>query len=525
MKSYSKTVLSDWLLLLIYSGLLICIYHSSLTQLIGHEWNREDYTYGLLIPLLVLYLIWDNRKAFTSIEAKPSWGGLILLILGLTMFWIGELGGEYLTLYLSLTLTVIALCWVAMGWKKLRTIMFALLFSLAMYPPPNFLHNKITFKLKLISSEVGVWLLHLYGMSAYREGNVIDLGFTQLQVVDACSGLRYLFPLMVLAVLMAYFFKAALWKKSILLLSAVPLAILVNAFRIALTGILFELWGPAVAEGFFHGFSGWFIFMFGLFVLLLEMWVLSRINSGRLHGKSSPSVEAIGVRQQKGVALQPAPGRQRVFSLQSIVAVLLLGTTLVANQVVDFREKRPLVKAFKQFPQHLGKWDGRSEEMEQEFLDALNLSDYALINYQDTAGRQVNFYTAYYQSQTKGKSIHSPANCLPGGGWIFEKSGTTEIPVNDTRGEKIAVNRAFMRKGDSRQLSYYWFPQRHRILTTAYQLKWFNFWDAFTRQRTDGALVRLITPVYPGEEVEAADARLVDFTREAILALEEFLPK
>ena len=117
-------------------------------------------------------------------------------------------------------------------------------------------------------------MVHLYGMSGYREGNVIDLGFTQLQVVEACSGLRYLIPIMVLSLLLAYFFRAHLWKRIVLFVSSIPLAIVVNSLRIALTGILSSIWGAKVAEGFFHGFSGWLIFLFALAFLLLEMWVL-----------------------------------------------------------------------------------------------------------------------------------------------------------------------------------------------------------------------------------------------------------
>jgi len=99
-------------------------------------------------------------------------------------------------------------------------------------------------------------MLQWYGMSAFREGNIIDLGFTQLQVVDACSGLRYLYPLIIMAILLAYFFKSAWWKKVVMVMSAVPLTIATNSLRIAMTGVLYEIWGPAVAEDFFHGFSG-----------------------------------------------------------------------------------------------------------------------------------------------------------------------------------------------------------------------------------------------------------------------------
>ncbi|MGD9661596.1 MAG: exosortase, partial [Porticoccaceae bacterium] len=252
---------------LLFGLLLAALYYSSFTWLVLKDWSREDYSYGWLIPLIVLYLVWEKRPTLRTTPANPSWLGLLALLPGLVLYWIGELSGEFFSQYLSFTLIVIGLCWLHLGWKKLKVLLFALLLTLAMYPPPHFLHDRITFQLKLISSELGIWLLHLYGMSAYREGNVIDLGFTQLQVVDACSGLRYLFPLIILAVLLAYMYRERLWKKIVLVLSVIPLTLVINALRIALTGILYKFWGPVVAEGFFHDFAGVFIFMVGLGVL------------------------------------------------------------------------------------------------------------------------------------------------------------------------------------------------------------------------------------------------------------------
>ena len=145
------------------------------------------------------------------------------------------------------------------------------------------------------------------------------------------------------------------------------------------------------------------------------------------------------------------------------------------------------------------------------------------MNYQDRQGRSVNFYTAYYESQRKGESIHSPETCLPGGGWEFREAGATAIPLQG--GASMKVNRAFIEKGGARQLTYYWFAQRGRVLTNLYQLKLYAFWDALTRQRTDGALIRLITPVYEREKLEDAEARLQGFTREIVPVLDGFIPK
>lgn len=525
-------------------GLLVAaMYYSTLSWLATVDWAREDYSYGYLIPLIVLYLLWDKRSSLFDVPNHPSWSGLVPFLIGLILFWLGELGGEFFTLYASFWLVLVGLCWLSLGWEKLKAVWFAFFMLLTMFPLPNILYGKVSFQLKLVSSKLGVWLIQLYGMSAYREGNVIDLGFTQLQVVDACSGLRYLIPLIVLGILLAYFFHAAFWKRIALVLSTIPLSIITNSLRIALTGILYESYGAQVAEGFFHGFSGWFIFMTTLAVLVAEMWLLKKmpprevVRSSQAHGRSgsasgdnSPSVpadadsppddssgEAVEAVRKAGAAAWLKPP-------QFVAAVALIGLTLILSQGVEFREKIPISQPLDQFPLEIGPYTGQRQTMEERFIVTLDLSDYTIIDYKDPDGRTVNFYVAYYESQRKGESIHSPATCLPGGGWQFKESGAVDLPMKGPDGQAFTVNRAFIEKGEYRQISYYWFPQRGRILTNAYQLKMFAFWDALTKQRTDGALVRIITPVYPNEAPSAAEQRLQAFTADVTPVLAEFLP-
>ena len=246
------------------------------------------------------------------------------------------------------------------------------------------------------------------------------------------------------------------------------------------------------------------------------------------------------------------------------------------SSTVEFREKIPIKMSLDQFPLKVGEWSAdRRLPIAQMFLDELDLSEYVMVNYNDRSGKSVNFYVAYYESQSKGKSIHSPASCLPGSGWDFRQSGTMEIAdtasnngagksVNfyvayyetQSKGKSIhspatclpgsgwdfrqsgavtisntstndgamRVNRAVMQLGSKYQISYYWFPQRGRILTNAYMLKLFVFWDALTKQRTDGALVRLVTQVYEGEKLEEAEERLQKFVRDIVPVLEEYIP-
>lgn len=208
----------------------------------------------------------------------------------------------------------------------------------------------------------------------------------------------------------------------------------------------------------------------------------------------------------------------------SFIAAGLLAATFIVLLTVDFRQETPSTQSFSKFPLQIGEWKGDSATIEQKIIDSLDLTDYFIRNYRDSNNNIVNAYSAYYESQTKGESIHSPETCLPGSGWSFENAGTVKISLSDSTIESVAVNRAVMTKGDSRQLTYYWFPQHDRILTNAYQLKWFNFWDALTRQRTDGALVRLITPIYRGEKNGEADERLAKFMGDFLPVYYEFLP-
>jgi exosortase D (VPLPA-CTERM-specific) len=515
----------------VYAALLAGIYHFAYSWLIHQDWPREDYNYGYLIPLVVLYLVWEKRRDLASVPASPTWGGIFPFIFGIILFWAGYLAGELYSVYLSSWLIVCALLWIHWGWKKLRVIAFPILLSLSIFPLPHFLNTKLTFSLKLISSRLGVALIQLTGMSAYREGNVIDLGFTQLQVVDACSGLRFFFPLIVMGILLAYFYRLRLWKGLLLVLSAVPLSILMNGMRIAFTGIIYQFWGAGAAEGFFHGFSGWLIFMASFGVLVGELKCLNRFSlekpltgGTKAYGKSPPGAaipEVLSTAEARQV------GANRGFmtiekAKYFLLPAAFLGTTVVLLNTVDFHENAPPRKIFAQFPNQVGNWTGTRQTLEQQFIKSLDLSDYIIMDYRNSGGPLVNFYVAYYQSQKMGESIHSPETCLPGSGWVFRQADEASVSLPD--GKAITVKRAVMEKGDDLQLVYFWVPARGRILTNAYEMKLFNVWDALILKRTDAALVRIITPISGSESPEQAETRLRTFLRTILPPLSEFLP-
>ncbi len=513
----------SWIKAGVYALGIILIYYSALVWMIFHEWAREDNSHCYLIPFVVLYLLWEKRSALRSFASVPSWKGAVPLLFGLGLFWVGEFGGEFFTLYISLWLVVVGLIWLHNGSRKLREMGFALFMMLTMFPFPNFINTKILVNLRIISSDLGVKMLHLCGMSVYREGNIIELPFTNLQVVDACSGLRFVVSLGILSLLMAYLFGGSLWKKAILFLSSLPLAIFTNSIRIAVTGILWSFWGARVAEGFFHGFSGWLIFMVTIPVLLLEMWVLGKIG-GKTESATQPVVKEKSIISPSVEQMPETPPFSRSTILQPVfvTALVLLAATFALSRGVEFREKIPLKKSFNEFPLTVGEWAGKRQSMEQLFIDSLHFSDYIMVSYRNPKGPEIDFYVAYYETQRKGETTHSPETCFPGSGWSFKQAGLAIIDGGD--GRMMKVNRTLVEKSGSRQLMYFWFPQRGRILTSLPQVKIYSFWDALTRQRTDGALVRMITPVYKSERIEDAEKRLQGFAREIAPALEEFIP-
>jgi exosortase D (VPLPA-CTERM-specific) len=507
-----------------YSAFFIAMYHASLAFMVS-RWDNVEYNYCYLIPFIFLYLLWEKRDFLLDSPSQNSYFALSFFVVGISLYWLGELAGEFYTLYLSSWFVFVSFFWLHWGWKKIKETSFAFLLLITLFPLPHFIYGKFSFQMQLLSSRLGVWLLQLYGTPVYREGNVIDLGFMQMQVVEACNGLRYLFPLMVLGLVMAYFFKAPFWKRIVLFLSSVPISIGLNSIRIALTGILSIFFGPKAAEGFFHDFEGWVIFMLALGIMVLEMMLLKRI--AQRGGKTADDDETS---QGSTDSDADESGGQRIFKRKQKLDYILFGSVSLAmaacifiGQYVDFYEKVPIRRSFVDFPTQIEDWNGRKSSMEQIYLESLDLSDYLVINYRQ-GSQHINFYVAYYENQRKGESIHTPATCLPGGGWELAKPKVVEFPVNTTDNQTARALRVYMTKGSSRQMVYYWFYSRGRYLTNNYILKFFNFWDALTQQRTDGALVRVITPVGEFEELADADERMIGFLTEAVPILDEYIP-
>lgn len=236
------------------------LYGDVMSSLIRQWASDDNYSHGFLIVPLALYCAWERRRLLSAAERRPHVGGLVLVLLSLVIFAIGILAAELFLTRISLVGIVIGTIAFVWGTAHLRLLAFPLALLPLMVPLPALVFNQIAFPLQLLASQVGETTLAAAGIPVLREGNVLELPNTTLAVAEACSGIRSLISLITLAIVLAYFTERRPGARVLIVASAVPIAILANASRVAGTGFASHWFGAQAAEGFFHGFSGWLMF-------------------------------------------------------------------------------------------------------------------------------------------------------------------------------------------------------------------------------------------------------------------------
>ncbi len=285
-------------------------YATVLRKLSFDWWNDENYSHGLLIPVIIGYMLWLQRDKLAAISTKPSLiFGAAAVVFALFALWAGVAGAELYTQRMSLVLLLIGTVLYFWGWRLLQALIVPFALLLLAIPIPAIIFNKIAFPLQLFASRCAVWTMSLFGIPVLRQGNIIELKplnsfqTKKLEVVEACSGIRSLMTLITLAVVFAYFTHPrakndvktlggwirsyGFWRSTILVSSAVPIAILTNAMRVSGTGVLAHYYGTQVADGFFHSFSGWVVYIVAFLMLFGVGWILDRFRPASLSKKES----------------------------------------------------------------------------------------------------------------------------------------------------------------------------------------------------------------------------------------------
>lgn len=257
--------------------LVFVLYGSILGHLVENWWNNPDYGHGFLVPVFSGYVLWKQRERLSAIPLKPSNFGLLVMLGAIGLLFLGSLGAELFTSRFSLLIVIAGIVLFLAGWKMLKAVSFPLSFLVLMIPIPVIVYNQITFPLQLIASRFATSCLQLINVPVLREGNLIILPNYTLEVVDACSGIRSLMTLITLAIAYGYLVEKRRWIRWTMVLIMVPIAIVSNAIRILGAGVLTYHFGPSMAQGFFHEFSGWVIFVAALLLMFACHWVLRKI--------------------------------------------------------------------------------------------------------------------------------------------------------------------------------------------------------------------------------------------------------
>ena len=250
-----------YLSIALVAGSFVLLYWPVITKLV-HDWGiNENYSHGYLIPPLAAYLIWERRHRLADLPPSGSALGLVIVVGSTVVYLIGLLGAELFLSRIALLGTLVGGVLYVLGWRHLRMLAFPLGVLLLMIPIPSILFNQIVFPLQLVASRAGEASIAAFGIPVLREGNIIILANTTLEVAEACSGIRSLVSLLTLAVVFGYFTDPRAGVRAAIALSAIPVAIIANALRVAGTGIAAHYYGSAAAQGFFHSFSGWIVFI------------------------------------------------------------------------------------------------------------------------------------------------------------------------------------------------------------------------------------------------------------------------
>jgi len=480
---------------------VLWFYWPVLSKLFVDLAENEDYSFGLLLPLVSGYIVYLKLPQIRSYLWRPSWLGLLCIAAGFALYIVGEIGADVYIPRVSFVIVITGLLFLMGGWGLVRLLLFPLFLLILMVPLPGLLTKQLTMPLQLISSRLATAMLQLVGIPAFCQGNVIDLGVRQMQMVEACSGLRYILALFALGVIFCYFFQRRLWKILLLLMVLIPSAIVANALRVMAMGIIPALQSP----GFWHAFSGWLIFVFCLGILSLINWILNKLQP----------LSAIPPDSFAPPTLSP----RRPLAIESylVLAVVLVG---LGGPIAIRVARAPAVelgRSFDRFPMELGPWHGQPAHIDPEMVKATKSDAHLNAEFSHPGQPPVSLWIAYYETQKKaGGFVHSPKLCLTGGGWTQLDTGISRI------GKDRPVNYMILKQMGAGMVVYYWYLQRGRWFTNEYLNKFYLVVDGLTRRRTDGALIRLITPAEPN--VEAARQRLDAFARELAPVLPDFIP-
>lgn len=512
MTNFSASKL-DWSkLLLPMSIALVLAFYSPDAHLLWNAWmDQEEFSHGPLMLLVAIYLLWKRKELLARPDEQGRYLGVAISIVSIAFYALAIKSGVQNLRHLSTFALIFGLFLTFGGFTYARYALPALILLPFVVPPPSFLNSNLSYGLQLFSSDVSVFWLRAVGITVFQDGNIIDLGKMKLEVAEACSGLRYLYPMIGLGALSGMLFDIHLWKRCLFLVLAAAVSIIMNSVRIFLTGAFVEFTDMGISEGFFHLFEGWVFFLVSFALTLAVCWLTltkkekATIGNGVL--KITPEAEKTRTKPN----LKP-------ISIV-IVLCLLLGPLSYFLRSID--PVIPERATFASFPLKINGMIAEEDQIPGIEQEILQMSDYFLGHYREKDLAPISLFIGYYDEQSAGRTPHSPRVCIPSGGWKITDLTTIEL---NNQGTAVPVNRVMIGKGEQRLLVYYWFQQRGKYIANEYMAKYNLLIGGLMSNRTDGALIRLTMPVTTEMSEVVADQRLSEFSNELFDVLPRYVP-
>jgi exosortase D (VPLPA-CTERM-specific) len=498
----------------VLATLFIAAYWVPLRAMVTIWAENEDYSYGFLIPFVSAYLLWEKRKILSEIPVRNTWGGLPILLLFMLLSLYGVLGSSGNISMPSIPVLVALFILFCFGVEAVKRLMLPLGFLIFMVPLPAVIDRILGLQLKTISTRLGGAFINLCNIPVHVSGNIIDLGETQLQVADACSGMRYLLPLLALGFLYAHFFERTLWKRAVCVLASIPLGVLFNALRVGLTGLMADRFGTDVALGLFHSLSGWVVFAFAVVMLFAIGWVL------RMFPPRSASVGQPIDRNSK-----PVPSLERAKTAPAfLVSAALLATVAAFSLSTGTLPPVTLDGGIKSLPLIIGPWKGSREIVNPVMITESGAEEAFSGYFSNRSGNQVSLYVGYRSTAflANDNFFHSPTACLPSAGWL-EKEVNRRTITGVPHFGALDVSTMIIEKEGIQYLVYFWFQTKDEATHDKNINRFHLSLHALRRDNTYDLFLRPITQIDPMERIENAEQRLDGFVRDLMPELLQFL--
>ncbi|HMD16457.1 MAG TPA: EpsI family protein [Terriglobales bacterium] len=498
-------------LLLLTAWLYASILAHLFLQWVGPH-SDPNFQHGIFVPLFAGFVLWQDRKQLAAITPAPSWAGFPLVLLSMIVLILGVLGADIFLPRVSLLILLAGLILMFQGWTFFRAVLFPWAFLILMIPIPALIINRITFPLQMLAAKLATALLELVGV-AHREGNTIYLASGPMDVAEACSGIRSLLTLVTLAIIYGYLMETRRWVRVVLVLSAVPIAVAANSFRVFGTGLLVNFGYADEAEGVPHALAALLVFALALFMLFAVHRAISLIWEG------DP------VAPRKVAHLEEMPAAEIRTTAGSFRFGMVAVPMLAAAIGLQAHSSTEMVRHAGSLPSQIGGWTGTDIPIDKPTLDILGPGEYLLRDYENASQPEAsaNLYIPFFPTQKAGDTIHSPDHCLPGAGWI--PISRERIQLTRPDGSSVPVNRYVVAKMGERQLVLYWFQAHGRVVASEWSAKYYLISDSIRLNRSDGGMVRLMTPMLEGESADAAQVRMMKLGSQLLPLIDNYIPR